>query len=64
MELMITHKGKAIICLAIFLVMFAVIWHLSGTGIMCARDWMRIILLEVPLQLGIHYWTNKPKEKC
>jgi len=53
---------KAIIFFMIFLILLVLIWRfVPRTAYMGIHEWIMIIILEIPLQLGIHYLTGK---KC
>lgn len=55
-------KVKAIVAFSIFVVLFLVLWFIPvNKPQMDVKDWMELIVLEIPLQLAIHYITGK---KC
>lgn len=55
------NRIKIAISLTFFVIIFFIIWKMPISAQMNIQDWMKLIILEIPLQLGIHFITEK---KC
>lgn len=53
------NENKAWAWFIVFSMLLMWVWIRPVSSIMTIHDWVIIILLELPLQLGVHYLTHK-----